>query len=311
VDDKLKIYFYFVFGAMGGLTGWYLSASLLLGVVTLLDQALFGAMVGAMIGLGIAAYEGFVSRSFIRLFKHGSIGLMLGTIAGVIALPSSQWLYSRLFKTIGAQGGTPVLWKAAAIGMLCWIIFGGMIGFIEGLTKGAQSIKGFTGGLLGGIIGGGIYELARSWGIAQGASVQQQFILALVLSILGGAIGASIALVTVALKRAWIEVIDGKFAGRIYDVTKYVDPQLGIHKPGIIGSDEWRANIYLPGDHKIQPTHAKIGFGNGAPCLSVFPSVLKQAVTLVNGEAVSDWELRDGDRLQVGNTQLRYHQKRR
>jgi hypothetical protein len=95
VDNKLKIYFYFVFGAMGGLTGWYLSASLLLSVVTLLDQALFGAMVGAMIGLGIAAYEGFVTRSFIRLFKYGSIGLMLGTIAGVIALPSSQWLYSR------------------------------------------------------------------------------------------------------------------------------------------------------------------------------------------------------------------------
>ena len=36
MDDKLKIYFYFVFGAMGGLTGWYLSASLLLGVVTVL-----------------------------------------------------------------------------------------------------------------------------------------------------------------------------------------------------------------------------------------------------------------------------------
>jgi hypothetical protein len=311
VDDKLKIYFYFVFGAMGGLTGWYLSASLLLGVVTLLDQALFGAMVGAMIGLGIAAYEGFVTRSFIRLFKYGSIGLILGTIAGVIALPSSQWLYSRLFKTIGAQGNGPIVWKAVAVGMVCWIVFGGMIGFIEGLTKGAQSIKGFTGGVLGGIIGGGIYELARGWGVAKGASVQQQFVLAAVLSILGGAIGASIALVTVALKRAWIEVIDGKFAGRSYDVTKYIDPQLGVHKPGIIGSDEWRANIYLPGDHKIQPAHAKIGFANRAPYLSVFPSVLKQAVTLVNGKSISDWVLNDGDRIQIGNTQLRYRQKRR
>ena len=311
MDDKLKIYFYFVFGAMGGLTGWYLSASLLLGVVTLLDQALFGAMVGAMIGLGIAAYEGFVTRSFIRLFKYGSMGLILGTIAGVIALPSSQWLYSRLFTTIGAQSDGPIVWKAVAVGMVCWIVFGGMIGFIEGLTKGAQSIKGFTGGVLGGIIGGGIYELARGWGLAKGASFQQQFVLAAVLSILGGAIGASIALVTVALKRAWIEVIDGKFAGRIYDVTKYIDPQLGVHKPGIIGSDEWRSNIYLPGDHKIQPAHARIGFANRAPSLSVFPSALKQAVTLVNGKAVSDWVLNDGDRIQIGNTQLRYRQKRR
>jgi hypothetical protein len=310
VDDKLKIYFYFVFGAMGGLTGWYLSASLLLGVVTLLDQALFGAMVGAMIGLGIAAYEGFVSRSVIRLFKYGSVGLILGTIAGVIALPSSQWLYSRLFKTIGPQSGG-VVWKTLVVGMVCWIVFGGMIGFIEGLTKGAQSIKGFTGGVLGGIIGGGIYELARGWGMARGPSVQQQFVLALALSILGGAIGASVALVAVALKRSWIEVLDGKFAGRIYDVTKYVDPQLGIYKPGIIGSDEWRANIYLPGDHKVQPTHAKIGFANRAPYLSVFSTALKQAVTLVNGKPVGDCALNDGDRLQIGNTQLRYRQKRR
>jgi len=311
VDDKLKIYFYFVFGAMGGLTGWYLSASLLLGVVTLLDQALFGAMVGAMIGLGIAAYEGFVSRSFIRLFKYGSIGLILGTIAGVIALPSTQWLYSRLFKTIGAQNSSGLSLKALAVGMLCWLVFGGMIGFIEGLTKGAKSIKGFTGGLLGGIIGGGIYELARGWGMARGQSVQQQFVLALALSILGGAIGASVALVTVALKRAWIEVLDGKFAGRIYDVTKYVDPQLGLYKPGVIGSDEWRANIYLPGDHKVQPTHAKIGFANRAPYLSVFPAALKHALTLVNGKVVSNSALSDGDHLQIGNTQLRYRQKRK
>ena len=73
MDDKLRIYFYFVFGSIGGLTGWYLSASLLLSTVTTLDQALFGAIVGAMIGLSIAAYEGFISRSFVRLFKYGSM----------------------------------------------------------------------------------------------------------------------------------------------------------------------------------------------------------------------------------------------
>ena len=311
MDNKLKIYFYFVFGAMGGLTGWYLSASLLLSVKTWLDQALFGAMIGAMVGFGIAAYEGFSSRSFTRLFKFGSVGLILGTIAGVIALPSSQWLYSRLFRTIGAENGTPSVWKAAAAGMVCWIVFGGLIGFVEGLTKGTKSFKGFAGGVLGGIIGGGIYEFARGSGVAQGASMKQQFILALVLAILGGAIGASVAFVTAALKRAWIEVIDGKFAGRVYDVTKYVDPQLGVFKPGIIGSDEWRANIYLPGDHKIQPAHAKIGYANQAPYLSVYPGALSDTVTLVNGRSASDWVLRDGDRLQIGNTRLLYRHKRK
>lgn len=309
MDDKLKIYFYFVFGSMGGLTGWYLSASLLLSTVTILDQAIFGAIIGAMIGLAIAAYEGFVTRSFIRLFKYGSIGFMLGTVAGLIALPVSQWLYARLLTTVGAQAGTSSLWKAIVVGMVCWILFGGIIGVIEGLNKGTQSIKGFTGGVLGGIIGGAIYELARGSGIAQGASLKQQVILALTLSILGGAIGASIAFVTLALKRAWIEVLDGKFAGRIYDVTKYVDRQLGHEKPGIIGSDEWCANIYLPADRKVQPAHARIGFANGAPYLSVSPAARKHANTLVNGKQVSEWVLSDGDRLQIGNTLLMYRQK--
>jgi hypothetical protein len=311
MDDKLKIYFYFVFGAIGGLTGWYLSASLLLSTVSILDQALFGAMVGAMIGLAIAAYEGFVTRSFIRLFRYGSTGLILGAIAGLIALPISQWLYARLLKTVGGQSSTSVMWKAFAVGMVCWILFGGMIGFIEGLNKGTQSIKGFSGGVLGGIVGGGIYELSRASGIAQGVALQQQMTLALSLSILGGAIGASIAFVTLALKRAWIEVADGKFAGRVYDVTKYVDPQLGQHKAGIIGSDEWRANIYLPADHKVQPEHAKIGFANGAPYLSTFPAAQKHANTIVNGRAISTCVLNDGDRLQIGNTLLLYKQKRK
>lgn len=311
MDDKLKIYFYFVFGCIGGLTGWYLSASLLLSTLRILDQAVFGAIIGAMIGLSIAAYEGFITRSFIRLFRYGSVGLMLGAVAGLIALPVSQWLYSRLIHTVGAQNGGTILWRGVAVGVACWVLFGGMIGLIEGLTKGTQSLKAFLGGVLGGIIGGGIYELARRSGLAQTASLQQQFVLALSLSILGGAIGASIAFVTVALKRAWVEVIDGKFAGRTYDVTKYVDSQLGLHKPGIIGSDEWRANIYLPGDVKIQPTHATIGFANNAPCLTVLPGARKQGVTLLNGRAVSDEVLNDGDRLQIGSTALRYRQRRK
>jgi hypothetical protein len=153
VDDKLKIYFYFVFGCTGGLTGWYLSASLLLSTLSILDQALFGAIIGAMIGLSIAAYEGFITRSYVRLFRYGSVGFMLGALAGLIALPISQWLYSRLIQTVGAQSSGTVLWRGVAVGVACWILFGGMIGLIEGLNKGTQSFKAFIGGVLGGLSG--------------------------------------------------------------------------------------------------------------------------------------------------------------
>lgn len=311
MNEKLRVYFYFVFGSIGGLTGWFLSASLLLSTVRPLQQAIFGALVGAMIGLAIAAYEGFATRSVLRLFKYGSIGLMLGTVAGVVALPASQWFYSHLLRSAVGQAQGGLNWKAMSIGMICWIFFGGFIGFVEGLNKGTQSIKGFAGGVLGGIIGGGVYELARGSGLAQTASLKQQLILAVSLSILGGAIGASIAFVTVALKRAWVEILDGKFAGRVYDVTKFIDPKLGSQKPGIIGSDEWRSNIYLPGDPKVQPAHARIGYANGAPYLSVFPAAQKRAETLVNGSRVSHSVLNDGDRLLIGRTMLVYRQKRR
>lgn len=310
MNEKLRIYYYFVFGAAGGATGWVLSALLLLSTASALEQAIYGAIVGAMIGLALAAYEGFATRSLLRLFKYGSIGLMLGTLAGIAALPLSQWLYSHLLSA-ERQTRNTFNWRSVLVGMCCWILFGAIIGFVEGLNKGAQSIKGFWGGVLGGVVGGGIYELARGYGVTGAASLQQQVILAISLSILGGAIGASIALVTVALKLAWIEVRDGKFAGRVYDVTKYVDPQLGKYKPGIIGSDEWRANIYLPGDPDVEPVHALIGYENGAPYLSVFPSVPKHAGTLVNKTDGERWVLNDFDQLQIGRTLLVYRQKRR
>ena len=311
MSEFFRIHSYFVFGAIGGLTGWFLSTLLLLKTTSMLEQAIYGAILGAMIGLAIAAHEGFATRSAVRLFKFGSVGLILGAISGVLALPSSQWLYGTLVKTAVGSRAAVLDWKSIFAGMVCWILFGGLIGFVESLNKGTQSIKGFSGGVLGGVIGGGIYELARGYGVAQTASLKQQVVLAVSLSIVGGAIGGAIAFVSVALKRAWIEVLDGKFAGRVYDVTKYVDPQLGTRKPGIIGSDEWRANVYLPGDHKIQPAHAKIGYIDGRPSLTVFPEAQKRANTLVNGNRVTSWALSDGDKLQIGQTLLVYRQKRR
>jgi hypothetical protein len=93
MDDKLRIYFYFIFGSIGGLTGWFLAACLLLSTATALEQAIFGALIGASIGVALAAYEGVLSRSLTRLFKYGSIGLMLGSTAGLIALPLTQVRY--------------------------------------------------------------------------------------------------------------------------------------------------------------------------------------------------------------------------
>jgi hypothetical protein len=315
MNEKKRIYYYFIFGAGGGVTGWFLAATTLKGsglAPTLGQQALYGAVLGALIGVAIAAYEGLTSRSLVRFVKFGGIGLLLGTLAGVVALPAAQALYSAM---LGPGGGAAPragdAWRSVAIGTLCWLLFGGLIGFGESLSKGTQSVKGLAGGVLGGLIGGIVYELARASGVAQTASFEQQRVLAISLAVLGGAIGSSVAFVTTALKRAWFEVVDGKFSGRVYDVTKYVDKTLGSHRAGIIGSDEWTANVYLPPDREVLPRHAQIAYANGAPTLTFSPDAEPLQSSLVNGRKVSSWALKDGDRLQLGSTTLIYRHKRK
>jgi hypothetical protein len=164
---------------------------------------------------------------------------------------------------------------------------------------------------VGGLIGGGVYEWARASGVAQTASFEQQRVLAITLALLGACVGGSIAFVTTALKRAWFEIVDGKFAGRKYDVTKYVHGRLGREKAGIIGSDEWTANVYLPPGREVLGQHAQINNSNGAPTLTFFPEAERLPSSLINGRKARSWPLKDGDRLQIGTTTLIYRHKKR
>lgn len=314
MKEKIRIYYYFVIGAVGGLTGWVLGALLLRAFVdaqaadkpSAAQQAFYGAILGSLIGLSVAAYDGIASRSFPRFIKFGGIGLGLGIVAGAIALPLAQALYGWLLGADGASGAA----QSILVGTFCWILFGGLIGFGEGISKGTQSWKGFLGGTIGGFVGGIIYEINRVSSDANTASFRRQLFLALSLSLLGAAISAAIAFVTAALKQAWIEVINGKFAGRTFDVTKYVDPKLGRYRSGIIGSDQWASHVYLPGDIEVLTHHAELNYANGAPTLTVRPDAIKRGSTFVNGRKVSSCPLANGDKLQVGSTHLVFHQKR-
>jgi hypothetical protein len=179
----------------------------------------------------------------------------------------------------------------------------------ETISRGVQATKGLLGGAIGGLVGGAIFEVARASG-ATNNSTAEQFVLAVALTCVGGMVGASIAFVTASLRRAWLEVLDGPLAGRVYDVTKYVDPRLGGRRAATIGSDEWAANVYLPGDAEVLPRHATVGLRDGVPTL-VMESGARDNPPVANGCPVSAWALRDGDRVQVGATTLVYRQRRR
>jgi hypothetical protein len=311
MTDVRRVYYYLVIGAFGGLTGWFVSAVMVraLGVPkhSLASLLLYGGILGAAIGLAVTAYDGLVNRSVSRVFKFGAVGLCLGAFAGALALPLGDWLWHY----ISPRGAREEMsWQSVLVATLCWIVVGGLIGLGEGISKGTQSWKGLAGGLVGGLVGGLLHELTA--GGTDGDSFGDQFFLASSLLMLGAAIGMGIAYVTEVLKRAWFEIRDGKFAGRTYDVTKYVDRALGRHRAGVIGSDQWRAQIYLPGDRDICPLHATINFANGAPTLTVAPEAGGRAATFVNDRRLTaSTPLSDGDRLQFGSTRVVYRHKRR
>lgn len=316
-----RIYYYMIAGAAGGLNGWLAGTLLLPGVSEALaanqrsvwHQLLYGAALGAVIGLSLAAYEGIASRSLVRFIKYGGIGFILGAIGGGAALPLAQFLYGSLLGAEVPQNITlqVALWKFMLVGVLCWLLFGGVIGFGEGISKGTQSWKGFVGGAIGGAVGGLFYEYKRLTAEATVVPDAYQFVLAVSLTLLGAAIGLAIAKVTDVLKEAWIDVAEGKSGRRRFDVTKYVHPKSGSQQVGIIGSDQWRAHVYLPSNGEVLPHHAEISYSNGAPTLTLSPEAIKRGNTFVNGRKASTYTLSDGDRLEIGSTKLVYRHKRK
>jgi len=309
MKDRFRTYQYFILGSLGGLAGWFIPTMLLRNMgepPSVRNQAGYGILLGAMIGLCIAAREGLTTGSLRRLIRYGSVSLVCGAAAGAIALPLAQAIYASL---LGASAGNAPL-RSFLIGALCWVLLGCLIGLGETINKGTQSWKGLLGGAIGGLIGGMICETSRI--VSHGnATASGQRLLAVSLMLLGGATGASIAFVTTMLKRAWLEVADGKLAGRVFDVTKFVASSSGKSPSGMIGSDEWSCQVYLPGANFVLPHHATIGLVNGFPTLTVTPEARKQGATLVNGEPATNCGLRDGDRLRIGTVELLYRQKRR
>lgn len=305
-----RLYYYSVFGALGGATGWFLAETFFPsfgGGLSLGNRAGHGALIGAMIGLSLAAYDASSGGSVVRLLWYSGGGFLLGAAAGAVALPLAFRLYPVLLgmaTDAGGRGGSS--FTGFVVGVMCWILMGGIIGFGEGIGKGTENYKGALGGAAGGLAGGIFCEIARLFAVTQ---TTPHVLLAVSMTILGGSIGGSIAIVTKALRKAWVEVFrEGVFIREI-PVDKYVHPRLGKYKPGVIGSAS-SANIYLPGDAGIAPRHAKITNVDGVPTLVVLGEPGNGHEATVNGYAVMNSPLRNGYRIRIGSTTLLFKQKR-
>jgi hypothetical protein len=302
----VRIYFNAIFGALGGLLGWMLfgafgdksapddrlSQQLLLG----------GAFIGGFIGYLVVSVDAIRDRSLVRFSRLSTYGVVLGAIGGALGMWIGDRVNFLLVGLIGAGGGHAggghLLATMLARG-LGWMFLGLAVGISEGIA--ARSLGklsyGTLGGAIGGFIGGAMFALLYLKALDKGATTPLWGTLggALGLIILGACIGALSALVQAVFQPASVKVLRGWQEGREYPLDK---------ADHVLGRDE-HADIALFRDRNVEKRHASIRregsqyvlFNNAAPA----------EYTLVNDEPVAQRrDLRDGDRIQLGNIVLRF-----
>ncbi len=285
MNRRMRIYYFAVFGAIGGLIGWQVSNLLGLSFISNIyfSDAVVGALVGLCIGLLIGITEGVLTINLVGAAKSGGKGGLLGMGAGIIGLPLGEWL----FQSVGAG----VLGRA-----LGWAVFGLLIGFAEGVGSRNQVWKGMLGGLLGGTLGGFLLEGMQS--LLKASMLGK----AIGLVLLGASIGSFISLIIVLLSRAWLEVITGKLKGTEFILDKFMHAR----GPAIaIGSSPLKSEIVLP-DPDIAPQHAMLT-GDGSRFTLKDMSL---SGTLVNNRRIERTQLINNCTILMGNTEMVYHEKR-
>jgi hypothetical protein len=303
----VRIYFNAVFGALGGLVGWVLFG--VFGDKAAMDQPvqwlLGGALIGGSIGYFVVSVDAIRDRSLVRFSRLAAYGVLLAAFGGalgfVIAEVSTNFLNSRIGATSrGTGSGFLVLLILTALARgLSWMFLGLFIGVSEGIAARslAKLSYGTLGGVIGGFVGGCLFGLMLE--VSAGEGNVRYLLAALGLVILGASIGSLSAFVQGVLQPGSLRVLRGWQEGREY-------PVLGARL--LLGRAE-DADIALFRDMKIEKRHAYI-VREGNNRFILINNNAPAEFTRVNDEPVMQRrDLRDGDRIQLGNTALRFQMK--
>ena len=285
MSRTMRLYYYAVLGAMGGLIGWQASNALGLSFWSnlYLSEIPVGGLIGLSIGVLIGFSEGLVSRRLLRILKSSLINGGLGLAGGAVGLPVAE----ALFQILG--GGFP----GRSLG---WGVFGLLLGLAFGVTSASEIWKPALGGSLGGMLGGALLE-----GI--GSLINNPLYgKALGLSLLGAAIGVFIALIALLLSKAWLEVISGKMQGSEFILDKFIRSG---GPAAYLGSSALKADIVLP-DPDIDPQHALL---IGADTHFNLKDISLSG-TFIGGKKIEQARLRSGQTIKIGQTELVYHERK-
>jgi Inner membrane component of T3SS, cytoplasmic domain len=270
-----------LFGGLGALLGLYLYVEVVDAQSVYVRDALAGLLIGGSLGAFLNAYGPLRDGAWLKLARAVAWGAPAAALGGGLGLLLGE-------KVIGVlQGG--LLGRA-----LSWSVLGLGIGLGQGLADRSRErlYYGLLGGGLGGLVGGFMFEWLRVT-MSNRLDLSQ----ALGIVVLGAGLGLCLALVEQALRRAWVQVQNGRQEGRIY---------LLAHRRCRLGLDE-RAEIGIFGDPAVARRHAEIeATADGY----VLHPLAQQAPTRVNGAAcAAPLILKDGDRIELGRTFLVFRQR--
>jgi hypothetical protein len=276
-----------VTGGLGALFGLYLYVELVQAESVYVRDALAGLLIGGSLGFFLNAYGPFRDGAWRKLVRAVAWGTPAAALGGAIGLVAGEFIIGLL------RGG--LMGRA-----LSWSVLGLGIGLGQGLADRSRDrlIYGLVGGGIGGFLGGLLFEwLGAAWRNRPDASGAVGVVQAVGIVVLGAGLGLCLALVEQVLRRAWIQVANGRQEGRIY---------LLAHPRCRLGLDE-RAEIGIFGDPSVARRHAEIESTQGG---YVLHHLTGQGSTRVNGDPVaSPRVLNDGDRIELGRTLLVFHHR--
>ena len=279
-------------GGAGGLVGWALAEPLVTPnspeptYAVYMGVARYFLVLSLAVGALLGGLPGVLNRSVRQAVRGAALAGLVGGLGGALGALPAQSLYSAL--------GAGILARA-----LGWAFVGAAIGLCPGMATRdrRRAVRGLVGGWAGGFVGGLLFDLIGA--IVMMATTDtgtlNRFVADLVV---GLSIGMMVALVEVAAKTAWLVALSGKRAGTQFILSKDTTS---------IGRDD-RDDVLLWGDPQMATRHARVlrsrdGF--------VLERLSQDAPTLVNGRCwAGPTVLRDGDEIELGSTQFRFHTRR-
>lgn len=263
-------------GAIGAVFGLFFYVEAIRTQSVWVRDALAGLLIGGAIGYALNAAGPLRDGAWLTLARSTTWGALAGAIGGAVGLVLGEVVLGSF------RGG--LIGRA-----MSWSVLGLGIGMGQGIAYWSRQklAFGLLGGGLGGFVGGWLFEWLRQamgdrYDIGQGVGV----------ALLGGGLGLGLALVEQALRRAWVQVLNGRQEGRSYLLGRGASA---------LGLDE-RAAVGLFGDPTVARQHAEILGGPGGFTLR---AVDGKARTALNGRPISGEErLADGDTIELGVTRL-------